>query len=107
MILRPFGSVGTLMETQQLHRMETKCPVLSLPQCLGGKGCRSEFRGWQQFTELLLYLVTIVLNYGFPSVLGEASTSQICSTLPLPENHGSVKWGNFTTVSLTNAILFQ
>lgn len=78
-ILRPFGSVGTLTETQQLLRMETKCPGLSLPRCLGGKGCRSECRGWQEFRELLPYLVTIVLNYGFPSVLGEASTSQICS----------------------------
>lgn len=27
-----------------------------------------------QFTELLSYLVAVVLNYGFPSVLGELSS---------------------------------
>lgn len=69
MVLGPAGSVGTHPGCPEWR---SDVPILFQPFCLWEK--RVELTEQPHFTELLSYLVAVVLNYGLPSVLGELSS---------------------------------
>lgn len=62
---------GHILDAQNGDQMS---PFFFIHSAFGRKGWREELTEQPQFTELLSYLVAVVLNYGFPSVLGELSS---------------------------------